>query len=86
MNTVFMLLARHETPVIPLDVVCREYFRHLSPAALERKSLTGEIALPVIRIESSQKAARGVHVNDLARWIDQRRDEAVREIERVAGG
>lgn len=85
MKTVFVLLAKYETPVIPLDLVCRDFFQHLSPAGLERKSLSGEIGLPVIRIENSQKAARGVHVDDLARWIDQRRSEAVQEIERVAG-
>lgn len=83
MNTVFMLLAKYETPVIPLKTVCADFFHHMSAAALERKSLIGEIALPIIRIENSQKAARGVHVSDLAQWIDQRRAEAVAEIRKV---
>jgi hypothetical protein len=84
MKTTFLLLAQYETAVIPLETVCRDYFRHISPEALVRKSLAGEIDLPIMRIEDSQKAARGVHVFDLAAWIDNRRAVAQREIAEVA--
>lgn len=85
MKTEFILLAQYQTAVIPLDIVCRDYFSHLTAKTLARKSLTGEIALPIVQIEASQKGARGVHVSDLARWIDDRRAVAVAEIEKVAG-
>lgn len=39
---------------------------------LERKVDAGEIDLPRLRIEDSQKAARGVHTGDLAARIDRR--------------
>jgi hypothetical protein len=65
--------------VIPVDRVCADYFPHLTVDKFIRKVSAGEIKLPLIRIESSQKAARGVHVADLAAWIDQRRAVAIHE-------
>jgi hypothetical protein len=85
MKTAFILMAQYESAIVPLDLVCRDYFQHLTPGNFARKSLAGEIAIPVVQIEGSQKAARGVHINDLAAWIDNRRAEAVRELERVHG-
>ncbi|WP_176928969.1 pyocin activator PrtN family protein [Paraburkholderia lycopersici] len=85
-NTVFLLLAQYgATSIVPLDVVCRDYFSHLTPEKLLHKVGIGEIALPVIRIESSQKAAKGVHVVDLAAYIDARRAEAQEEYEQLRG-
>lgn len=85
MKTTFILLAQYESAVIPVEIVCRDYFQHLTPANFARKSLSGEIPIPVIQIEASQKATRGVHVTDLARWIDDRRAAAQDEVDRVAG-
>lgn len=85
MKTAFILMAQYERAVVPLDLVCRDYFKHLTPENFARKSLAGEIAIPVVRIEDSQKATRGVHIEDLAAWIDTRRAEAVRELERIHG-
>jgi Pyocin activator protein PrtN len=45
----------------------------------------GEISIPMVRIEGSQKAAKGVHLLDLAKWIDQRRDAARKECEQLTG-
>jgi hypothetical protein len=46
----------------------------------------GGIRLPVIRMEErSQKGARGVHVEDLAALIDQRRAAAVKEMRQLHG-
>ena len=84
MKTAFILLAQYETAVIPIELVCRDFFQHLTPSNFVRKSLAGEIPIPVIQIEASQKATRGVHLNDLARWIDERRAVAQAEVERIA--
>jgi hypothetical protein len=60
MKTVFILAAAYDgLVVIPLDVVCRDYFMHLTPEKLARKVLAGEINLPIVRIEDSQKCAKG---------------------------
>ncbi|QNB11590.1 pyocin activator PrtN family protein [Paraburkholderia tropica] len=80
MNTTFLLLAQYGAKaVIPLDVVCRDYFAPLTSPTLQRKISAGEIRLPLVRMEASQKGAKGVHVEDLAKYIDDRRAAAVKE-------
>jgi hypothetical protein len=49
------------------------------------KIALGEIALPLVRIEKSQKSAKGVHIQDLADYIDARRAEARKECEQLSG-
>ncbi len=86
MNTAFLLMAQYNgAAVIPLESVCRDYFSHLTPAEFSRKATNGDIALPVVRIETSQKAARGVYLADLADWIDQRRAAARKECDQLQG-
>jgi hypothetical protein len=84
MNTVFFLMARYNgLPVIPVDVVCRDYFQHLSPEKFLKKVLAGEISLPVVRMESSQKCAKGVPINDLAAYLDKQIEAARKECEQL---
>ena len=64
---------------IPLDLVCRDYFTHLKPEKLLRKVQAGEIALPIVRIEGSQKCAKGVHLSDLAIYLDKQAEAARKE-------
>jgi len=86
MNTAFLLLAQYNgAAVIPLDLVCRDYFQHLTPVQFMRKSTEGKIDLPVVMIEHSQKAARGVHLQDLAAYIDKRRAAAQKECDQLHG-
>ena len=66
--------------VIPIDLVCRDYFSHLTPDKFLRKVGAGEIGLPIVRMETSQKSAKGVHLRDLADWIDERRAVAIRDM------
>ncbi len=84
MNTNFLLLAQYNGQLfIPLQQVCTDYFTHLSPAMLERKVLEGKIKLPITRIEASNKAPRGVHIADLANYIDAQRAAALKECEQL---
>jgi hypothetical protein len=86
MNTLFFLMGQYgSTAVIPISVVCRDYFSHLTPEMLVRKVSAGEIALPLVRIEASQKAAKGVHITDLARWVDERTEAARKECKQLCG-
>lgn len=86
MNTAFLLMAQYgATAVIPLELVCRDYFSHLTPVQFSRKADAGEIDLPLLRIETSQKAAKGIHLHDLAKWIDDRRAAAQKECNQLAG-
>ena len=81
MHTVFCLMARHDARVlIPVGVVVADYFPHLSTDKFIRKVSLGDISLPLIRIDaSSQKSAKGVHILDLAQYIDKRRAAAAKE-------
>lgn len=84
MNTVFLLLAQYEKTLIPVDVVCRDFFAPLTLPVFLRKVGNGEIALPLVRMENSQKGAKGVHVNDLAAYIETRRAAALKEAQKLA--
>lgn len=80
MQTAFILMAQYGgQAVIPLDDVCRDYFRHLKPEQALRQSLKGEFPLPIVRMDGSQKCAKGVHLNDLATYLDQQAEKARKE-------
>jgi hypothetical protein len=84
--TLFLLMAQYNgQTVVPLDQICRDFFGHLTVEKLLRKALRGDIALPIVRIETSQKAQRGVHLVDLAAYIDKRRAAAVKECHQLTG-
>ncbi|SDS02009.1 Pyocin activator protein PrtN [Halopseudomonas litoralis] len=86
MNTLFLLMAQYDgLAIVPLDVVCKDYFQHLTPEKLLRKVAVGEIDLPITRIEGSQKAAKGVHLQDLASYLDEQRRRAVTENDKLHG-
>ena len=87
MNTLFLLMARYNgLPIIPVDVVCRDYF-DLSVDKFLRKVFAAEISLPIVRMESgSQKAAKGVSIKDLADYLDQRIEAARKECEQLKRG
>ena len=81
MNTAFLLMAQYNgQAIIPVNEIVRDYFSHLTVEKFLRKVGAGEIELPLVRIEASQKAAKGVHLQDLAEYIDARRAEAKKEL------
>jgi hypothetical protein len=84
--TVFLLMAQyHGKAVISVDEICRDYFPHLDSAKFIRKVGAGDIVIPMIRMEASQKTAKGVHVNDLADYIDRQAIAARKECWQLAG-
>lgn len=85
MNTAFLLMAQYNgAAIIPLEKVVADYFSHLTPEKFYRKIMLGEIKLPIIRIENSQKSAKGIHLKDLANYLDNRREKVLKEMERAA--
>jgi hypothetical protein len=81
MKTAFLLMAQYNgKAIIPINDVCRDYFPHLTPTKLVRKMSVGEITIPLVRIESSQKSAKGVHLADLAEYLDSRAEVARKEM------
>lgn len=84
MDTILILMARHQSrAIIPIEEVRRDYFTHLSLQKLISKLQSGEIALPMVRSDGSQKAMRGVHVADLAAYLDSRRAAASHDLGRL---
>ena len=80
LNTAFLLMAQYNgKAIIPLDEVRRDFFSQLTLPKFLRKLSSGDIALPLMRIETSQKCAKGVHLQDLADYLDKRRQVAQRE-------
>lgn len=74
LNTAFLLMAQYQgKAIIPIEDVCRDYFSHLSVDKFLRKVSDGEIRIPVVRIEHSQKSAKGIHLDDLANYLDRAR-------------
>jgi hypothetical protein len=86
MNTLFLLMAQYDgQAVIPLDRVCADYM-HLTVEKFKRKRLDGEIDIPIVRLGAdSQKAALGIHLNDLADYIDRQRAKAAKEQNQLMG-
>lgn len=85
MNTSFLLMARYNgIPIISLAQVREDFFSHLKLDQFQAKLLRGEIALPVVRMDStSQKSARGILLADLAAYIDAAADTARRELHQM---
>lgn len=83
-STVFLLMAQFGGKAfIPLEDLCREFFPHLTPEKLWRKR--NEIALPMHGVEGSQKALKGVHLTDLADYLDARAAEAREDCRKLHG-
>lgn len=82
MNTVFILMAQYGArAIIPIEDVCRDYFAPLTLPKLLQKIAIGDIALPLVRMSGSLKAAKGVHIMDPAAYIDKQRAATVRKHE-----
>ncbi|WP_409373153.1 pyocin activator PrtN family protein [Pseudomonas baltica] len=80
MNTAFLLMAQYGArAVIPLERVCADYFSHLTPAKLRLKIDAGEIDLPLMRVDDSEKAASAVHLMALAAYLDAQCEKAKSE-------
>lgn len=87
MKTIFLLMAQYDAQaVIPIERVQRDYFAHLDVKKLIAKCVAGEIRLPLVRTDpTSQKSAKGVSLEDLAEYLDARREAARKELEQLGG-
>lgn len=77
-NTLWLLLGMYDGRfLIPLEEAVRDHFSHLDPKKLITKVNSGEIKLPVITAEDSQRSAKMIDLRDLASYLDERRQEAL---------
>jgi len=86
MKTLFLLMAQYDgQTIIPLGQVCKDYFTHLTTDMFQRKVMAGQIRIPITRLEPSQKSAKGIHITDLAAYLDIQREAAVKECNQLNG-
>jgi hypothetical protein len=84
MKTTFLLMAQYDgLPVIPVERVCKDFFAPLTLEKFLRKTQSGEIALPIVRMYGSERAAKGVHISDLAAFLDRQAEAARKELAQV---
>lgn len=84
MKTLMMLMVAHEgKPTLSAELVCKEYFSPLSYDMFLRKLGSGEIPLPLVKMDS-QKGAKLIHIADLAAYIDAKAEEARKELSKLA--
>jgi hypothetical protein len=77
-------MARYQgAPIIPADTVREDFFPNLTRPKFLRKIADGDIKLPLIQMEASQKSAKGVDIRDLAAFYDERRALALRDVEKL---
>jgi hypothetical protein len=80
-----MLMARCDArPVIPVEEVRKDFFGALALPTFLRKLTNGEIPLPVVRLDHSQKGPKGIPITDLAAYLDARMEAARRESKKLA--
>ena len=72
MNTLFILKAQYDgKAVISPNQACIDYMG-LTIEKFKAKQLSGEITTPIVRLgANTQKAALGIHLTDLAEYIDK---------------
>ncbi|KTS10784.1 pyocin activator PrtN family protein [Sphingomonas endophytica] len=86
-STTVALLREQYGPrvIIPLDRVMEDYFPGVSQEHLLRRVSEGKLNLPIVRIDASQKSAKGVGLIDLAAYLDQRMEAARKECRQLCG-
>lgn len=87
MKTLFLLMARYDgLPVIPIERIQQDYFPHLTVPKLLAKCSKREIKLAIVRTDpGSQKTPKGVHIEDLATYLDAVRAAATKEAAQLDG-
>ncbi|WP_325890983.1 pyocin activator PrtN family protein [Grimontia sp. NTOU-MAR1] len=78
MNTQFALLARFESPTIPLKHVCVEFFG-IQHKTAEAQAKSGEFPIPTFKMRNSERSPTLVHIEDLAKHIDAQLTKAREE-------
>jgi Pyocin activator protein PrtN len=57
--------------IIPAERVCADYFAPLTYKKFLEHIASGKIKLPLVRMFPDTKSAKGVHLADLAEYIDE---------------
>jgi hypothetical protein len=87
MTTMWLLLAQYQGEMmIPVDRVAKDFFGIEDASGMPRflrKLESGDIPLPLVRMEQSQKGAKRIDLRDLAAYLDERRAAAQKELRQI---
>ncbi len=82
MNTIFLLMAEFESPVIKLEDVAPKYFNINDAPKYKRMAAANKLPISFFRASKSQKGTWLCHIQDLANLIDTKRQAANDEYEK----
>lgn len=82
MNMTFALLARFETPAVPLKDICKE-FLGITPKTAEQKAKACDLPFPTFKTRDSERAPTLVNVTDLGKYLSDQYTIGRQEWERV---
>jgi hypothetical protein len=74
-KTEMLLLVKYESPTIPLENVCEEYFGY-SKGTAKQKAKAGILPIPAFKLGASQKMPWMVKTSDLGAFIDKAYEDA----------
>ena len=77
-KTEMLLFVKFETPAIPLEMICEDYFGCVKGTA-KLRAKSGSLPIPAFRLGASQKLPWMVNISDLAAFIDKAYEEAKSE-------
>ncbi len=84
MKTSFYLFQQYDSVLVPVEALARDYFGGMKPEHLTKKLTDGDIKIPLVRMDpSSLKSPKGVHIADLAAWIDAQHEAAIKELKQM---
>lgn len=84
MNTLFTLMAEFDgRAVVPIEEVATKYLGLNNKTKINAKARASEFPFPVFRAEKSQKAPWLVSLIDLAEHLDQEREKARQDFEKI---
>jgi len=75
MKITFALLARFESPLIPLESICEE-FLGLKAKTAESKAKACSLPFPTLKLRDSERSPTMVKVEDLAAHIEKQYEES----------
>lgn len=75
-QTLWMLMAEYHGPTAPL-ADCLKHLGYGTIGEANRAALDEKLPVPTFRPRNSQRAARMVHLTDLAQHIDNEREKAL---------
>lgn len=82
MNMTFALLARFNTPTIPLKEICQE-FLGITPKTAEQKAKACNLPFPTFKTLKSERSPTMVNVQDLGNYLQKEYEQGREEWESV---